>query len=66
MTKKITQCITHNRVIGDLVGFAPSAHDKRVIESEDRNDVHTLGFELREILDISRQVADGASWSESA
>jgi hypothetical protein len=58
--------LSYNRVIRDLIGLSPGAHDKRIVEGHDSNDIDSLCFELRAILNVSRQVAHGAGRGESA
>lgn len=43
------------------VHFAPCTHNKGIIESKDRNNIHPLLLELGEVLDISGDVVGGAS-----
>lgn len=56
---------THDAV-AHSVHLAPCAHHKGIVGCEDCNDVHTLLLQLGEVLNIAREVVDGASGGEGA
>jgi len=43
------------------VHLAPGAHNKGIVESKNRNNVHTLLLQLGQVLDVSGNVVGGAS-----
>lgn len=51
---------THDVVVLDTVGLAPSTHNVGVVVSKDRDDVNTLGPQLREVLNVAGDVGGGA------
>jgi len=55
---------TNNIIILDPIGLAPRTHDKGVVERQDGDDVDLLALDLIELLDIARQMADGAARCE--
>jgi hypothetical protein len=62
-TEEIIFC-THNG-IPHSVHLAPCAHNKRIIESKDSNNIDTLLLQLGEVLDVSGNVVGGASGGKS-
>lgn len=56
---------THNGVIGDTVGLGPAGHDESVVESNDDNQVNTLGLELVDVLGVGGDVRARAGGGES-
>ena len=58
--------IVYNIIPLDTVGFAPGTHDKRVVESNDCNNIDAFRLNLGEILDIAWQMLYRATWGESS
>lgn len=52
-------------VIGDTVGLGPARHDESVVESNDDNQVNTLGLELVDVLGVGGDVRARAGGGES-
>lgn len=57
---------TYDVIILDAIGFAPSIHDPSIIVCNDSNDVDTLFLDLREVLDVWREMVGGTSGREGA
>lgn len=47
------------------VDLSPRTHDPGVVESDDDNEINTLGGKLLDILNVRRQVTGLAAWRES-
>lgn len=57
---------THDIVILDAIGLTPRAHHPRIIERDHRDNIHALGLDGLEVLDVPGEVAGGAAGSEGA
>jgi hypothetical protein len=57
---------THDIVILDAIGLTPRAHHPRIIERDHRDNIHALGLDGLEVLNIAGEVAGGAAGSEGA
>lgn len=57
----------HENVIAlNTVDLAPSVHDPRVVRRNDGNDINALALQLRQLLDVRRQVVSLAPGGERA
>jgi hypothetical protein len=54
----------YNIVILNSIRFAPRTHHKRIIVSDDGNDIDTLGFDGGQVLDVAGEMLDGAAGGE--
>lgn len=62
----IARNITHNLIVLDLVGLAPGTHHKGIIKSDYSNNIDALLAELGQVLNVARDMVDGASGGEGA
>lgn len=57
---------THNVVVFDPIGLGPCAHDEGIIVCQHGHDIDLFPFDLFQILNVSWQVTNGASWGKGS
>lgn len=57
---------TYNIVILDAIGLTPRVHHPRIIERDHRDNIHALGLDGLQVLNVAGEVAGGAAGSEGA